>query len=70
MITEWNPLVLDGQCERVYVIELEPGDVTPFGEVVESVIRRGDNSTTVYMKDGSVQHYGKGTSTVLIATHH
>jgi len=65
-MAEKNPLVLSGEYERVYVCELEAGDITVFGETVESVHRKDDSITYVYLTNGDMQVYGDGLSTILI----
>lgn len=51
---ESNPLVRSGEYERVFVADLRPGDVNPFGEVVESITRHGDETATVFYDNGFV----------------
>ena len=51
---------------RVFVCELEPGDVTAWGETVDHVERVTDNRTHVHFTNGAISAYGRGTSTVLI----
>jgi len=65
-MAEKNPLVLSGEYERVFVCELEPGDITVWGKVVNKIERVTDNFTKVFYEDGSVEHYGRALSTTLI----
>lgn len=59
--------VIDGVgYDRVYVVELEAGDVTPWGEVVEAVERISDQRTHVTFATGATSSYGKADSTVLV----
>lgn len=63
---ETNPLVLDGSHERVYVAEVEPGDVLAWGERVLSVYRRGTR-VTIRSEIGTYA-YSHAGSTVLVRT--
>lgn len=65
---ETNPLVLSGAYERVFACEAEAGDVTVFGERVESVERVTDDKTLVRLNNGQTLVYGQGKSTLLIET--
>lgn len=65
---EHNPLVRDGTHERVFVAELQPGDVTAFNEVVEQVERVHDG-VLVHLNDGTTITYRNGGSTILVKTH-
>lgn len=56
--------------ERVYVGEVEPGDVGAFGSRVESVHRSGDEYVTIQWDDGVRDTYGDLNSTVLVVTDH
>lgn len=57
---------MSNQANRVYVVELEPGDITIFDEVVERVDRVTDSRTLIHMSNGHVSAYSKAYSTILI----
>jgi len=65
--TERNPLILSGEYERVYVCELEPGNVIATGETVERVERAGVGTWVDYT-DRRQSYYGRSDSTVLVST--
>ena len=65
-MAEKNRLVAAGKYDRVFAVELEAGDVTAFGETVESVVRIDDHQTVVHMTNGYSSHFGDGNSTMLI----
>lgn len=53
--------------ERVYVVELEIGDmIYGTNEIVDKVKRINDHRTIVTMTDGHVSSYRSGHSTVLV----
>jgi hypothetical protein len=67
MSTSTSTVTVDGrEYVRVYVCELEAGDVTAFGETVESVDRVSDHRTVVRFTNGEVTAYGNGHTTALI----
>jgi len=51
---------------RSYVVELEAGDETILGEIVESVHRWDDHNTLVIMTSGARSYFRQGDSTILI----
>ena len=63
---ELNKLVASGEYERVYVCELEPGDIIVGYKVVDKIERVTDNFIKVFYEDGSLEHYGRALSTTLI----
>jgi hypothetical protein len=65
---ETNRLVIDGTLERVFVVELEPGDVTALGWTVASVRRVSDHRTFVVTTTGETYSFGHAESTMLIET--
>jgi len=65
---ETNRLVLDGTMQRVFVSELEPGDVTALGWTVENTRRVTDNRTLVTTTDGDTYSFGRADWTMLIET--
>lgn len=68
--TETNRLVLTGQAERVFVCEVEPGDVNMFDETAEHVVRLSDQRTVIWWSTGSCSGYNRADSTILIKPKH
>lgn len=68
---EENKFVVDGSHERVFVCELEPGDVNVFGEMVTQVLvyEHTRSGVQVQFAHGETIYYRKASSTVLIRTH-
>lgn len=64
---ETNPYVLSGEYERVYVCEVEVGDVLIDGRVVTAA-HPGTNRSTYLYTDGDDYgvYYGNPLSTILV----
>ena len=61
-----GPVTIGGvDYERVYVSELEAGDVTPFGETIASVERK-DGRVYVKMESDHTVSYRRADATTLI----
>lgn len=63
---EHNTLVASGEFARVYVCELEPGDVLATGETVAADAVRSGLSVWVEFVGGAVASYGRADTTVLV----
>jgi hypothetical protein len=63
---ENNSLVRDGSHVRVFVADLEPGDVTAFGETVVRTQRLRDERVLVYLSTGQVTTYRNPGAVILI----
>lgn len=64
---ETNPYVLSGEWERIYICELEVGDILIDGDVVSNITHGNNRRTTFYVNGDDYPHtWGNPLSTILV----
>lgn len=66
-MAERNALVASGEFVRVFVAEVQPGEVDAFGETVASVVFVGER-VGLSFESGRVASYRDPAATILIRT--